>query len=46
MHVLNMAQLFKTANSGTISQYFTCYSNNVIAMPMRAQQGYIASFLQ
>ena len=30
-----MTQLFKTMNSRTISQYFTCYCNNVISMPIR-----------
>ena len=33
-----MTQVFKTANSGTISQYFTCYCNNIMAMPIHARQ--------
>ena len=34
-----MTQLFKTLNSRTISQYFTCYCYSIIAMPIHARQG-------
>ena len=30
-----------TANSGIISQYFTCYCNNVIAMYIHGRQGFV-----
>ena len=36
-----MPQLFKTLNSRTISEYFTCYCNNIIAISIHAQQGFI-----
>ena len=36
-----MTQLFKTASSRTISEYFTCYRNNIIAMPIHERQGSI-----
>ena len=38
MYILYMTQLFKTANSGTIAQYFTCYCIKIIAMPIHEQQ--------
>ena len=37
-----MTQLFKTLNTRIISQYFTCYGNNVIAMPIHARQESVA----
>ena len=37
-----MTQLFKTLTSRTISQNFTCYCNNVIAMPIHARQGSVS----
>ena len=41
MYILCMTQIFKTMNSRTISLYFTCYCNNIIAMPIHAQQGFV-----
>ena len=38
MYILYMPQLFQTMNSRTISQYFTGYCNNIIAMPIHARQ--------
>ena len=32
MYLLYMTQLYKTSNSRTISQYFTSYCNNIIAI--------------
>ena len=34
-----MTQQIKFLNSRTISQYFTCCCNNIIAMPIHARQG-------
>ena len=34
-------QLFKTSNSITISEYYSCYCNSIIAMPIHVQQGSI-----
>ena len=36
-----MTQLYKTEKSGTISHYFTCYCNKIIAMSIHAQQGFV-----
>ena len=36
-----MTQLFKTENSGTISQYVTCYCNSIITMPIHERQGFV-----
>ena len=36
-----MTQLFMTLNSRTISQNFTCYCKNIIAMPIHVRQGSI-----
>ena len=36
-----MNQLFKTLNYRTISQYLTCYCNNIIAMPIHTRQGFV-----
>ena len=39
-YILYLTQLFKTANSGTISQYFIYYCSNIglIAMPMHTRK--------
>ena len=36
-----MIRLFTDENAETISQYFPCYCNNTIGMPILAQQGFI-----
>ena len=41
MYISYMTQLFKTANAGIISEYFTCYCKNIIAITIHVLQGFV-----